>query len=138
MMQAGTGPTRPAPERFPLGPIIFVALLATLALGGGIALVGSEGWPVADVAFLIAGIPVGAVPMYRVMTGVTLDRDTKRSDEDVRATRRLILRFAIGINVIAIAVVLLQLYSAGLGFAGGIMLGLFWWMVRQRWAAVGE
>jgi hypothetical protein len=40
--------------------------------------------------------------------------------------------------VVEIAVVQLHLLHFGIGFAGGIMLGLFWWMVRQRSAAVGQ
>lgn len=130
MTQAGTKPTSPVRERIPLSAVIMAALLATIAFGGGIVFAWSKGWPIIGIASQIIAIPVGAVPMYHVMT--------RTSPPQHPQAMRWLTGFAMGTMVVEIVIVRLNLISAGLGFAGGIMLGLFWWMVRQRSAAVGQ
>lgn len=134
MTQAGIEPTKRAPKRFPLAAIIVAALATAMAFCGGIAYVWSEGWPIVGIASMFAAIPVGAAPMYRVMTHLSTRWDATRVDrsENPRGMLWLVLGSLTAINVVAFVAVRWQLFSAGLGFAGGIMLGLFWWMVRQR------
>lgn len=134
MTQAGTEPTSSARERIPLSAVIMAALLATMAFGGGIAIAWSEGWPIVGIASQLVAIPVGAASMYHVMARISTYHDLARAGrpQNPRAILWPIGGIGMGTMVVGAVVVGLQLINAGIGLAGGIMLGLFWWMVRQR------
>jgi hypothetical protein len=140
MMQAGTEPTSPARKRFPLSAIIMAALWATIELVVAIGFAWSKGWPILGTALQIVAIPVGALPMYHVMARIVTAHDMTRAGQPPKpqAMGRLVLGYAMGTMVVAIAIVQFHLLNVGLGFATGIMLGLFWWMVRQRSAPAGK
>jgi hypothetical protein len=127
--------TKPARERFPLGAVIMAGLWAIMMIAGGIWLAWSEGWPILGTASQIIATPIGAFLMYRVMARIAILHDATRagqSQQNPQAFRRLLLGVGIGVPVAVLVMVQLNLLHAALGFAGGGMVGLFWWMVRQR------